>query len=160
MPLRNRPFAIAGGAALLSCIGLGYAWYTLSGIPAEPRGDGFVAGIVAAIGLGIGLTGLFALAEATTLAAVVRFGSPTRLARAFLSAGAVVGSVGTVLPLFIELARLPSSGSPLTTLADRMLPFAFGGWLLLAAIGMLCSILGVVFHLFDRIQENLGSTAA
>lgn len=160
MPLHNRPFAIAGGAALLSCIGLGYAWYTLAGIPAEPRGDGFVAGIVAAIGLGIGLTSLFALAEATTLAAVERFGSPTRRARAFLSAGAVAGSVGTILPLFIELARLPTPSSSLTTLADRMLPFVFGGWLLLAVIGMLCSALGVVFHLFDRIQGNPESTAA
>ena len=156
---RSQSFTVAGLAALLACIGLGYAWYTLAGIPSEPPGDGFVAGLTAALGLAIGLTGLFALAEAVTLATVERFGSPTRRGRLLLTAGALAGGVGTVLPLFVELARGPPMGSPLGMVGLRLLPFAFGGWLLLAALGVLCSVLGVAYHLLGRDRGEAGSTA-
>ena len=134
------------GSVLLALLGIGYAVLILSRIPADPPGDGFVAGLTAAFGLALLLTSLFALGEASVLALVTRLSNPSPLSHRLLLVGAVAGGLSVLPTLIIEIARNLQPGSPLAGAIIRLVAPMFGAWLILAATGLLCSGAGTILQ--------------
>ncbi len=145
----NRTTAVAGGAALGGVAGLGLAAVSLASIPAEPAGDGFVAGLAVAFSIGIGLAGLAALGEAAALTALDRWSSLDGWGRQLLLGGAMLGG-GSVLPLLAVrgLAAVAGRavGSPLYTLYGRLSGPLVSLWFVCTLGGIAVTTAGVLAH--------------
>ena len=143
------------GSALLALLGIAYAILTLSRMPESPPGDGFVAGLTAAFGLALLLTSLLALGEVSMLALVTRLSNPSTLSQRLLLVGAIAGGLSVLPTLIIEIARNLQSGSPLAGALIRLVAPMFGVWLILAAIGLLCSAAGTILHGTTIVRGHL-----
>ncbi|SFL26789.1 hypothetical protein SAMN04487950_3137 [Halogranum rubrum] len=131
MDSRTRSFAIAGFGGLSSVAVLVYSWQTLSSVSEGPRGDGFVAGLVAAFGLALGLSALVVAFDAVVLAASERFARLDGRQRLVLQTGCGFAALGHAA-LAIPWERLG---------LDPVL-YQFGGWLGLVGLGTVLTLLG------------------
>lgn len=131
MDSRHRSYAVAGVAFLSSLAITAYSWQVLSSVSEGPRGDGFVAGLVAAFGLALGLSALVVAFDAVVLAASERFARLDRRRRLFLQTGCGMATLGHVV------LAIPSEwpGSDLVL-------YQFGGWLGLVGFGTALTLLG------------------
>lgn len=131
MTPRTRSYAVAGGGFLSSLAVAVFSWTTLSSVTQGPRGDGFVAGLVAAFGLALGLSSFLVAIDAVVLALDERFARLTTRQRLLLQLGCGAATLGHV-----ALSLLAVSS------ASDFVLVAFGGWLGLVGLGTALTFLG------------------
>jgi threonine/homoserine/homoserine lactone efflux protein len=121
MDPHTRSFAVAGGGLLSS---LAVALY-----------DGFVAGLVAAFGLALGLSAFVVAVDAGVLALSERFARLDSRQRLTLQVGCGSATFGHAV------LAVPSSW----TLAYDLVLYEYGGWLGLVALGTALTLVGGVW---------------
>jgi hypothetical protein len=147
----SRLSVVAGVATLLGLVAVAHGAVILDGIPAEPRGDGFAAGLAAFFGLASAAIGVFAIIESVALAVSVRFDASSRVRRV-LAAGCVVGGVAALLTVPFALASVVGFGSDIGPLLFRIADGVWVLWLPVTLVGVALSGVGLVLWLVELVR--------
>ncbi|WP_224270395.1 hypothetical protein [Haloprofundus salinisoli] len=152
----TRSIGVAAGGILAALATFVYSWSTLSSASTGPRGDGFVAGLLVAFGLALGLAATFVAASALILAVAERFARLEPRQRLILQLGAAANVAGTVL-LFLGsgLGRLPQwfETSVSVSFFDVTL-YLWGAWVALTLVGTAVSVLGGLWTIAGALMQR------
>ncbi|MCU4800577.1 hypothetical protein OB920_09365 [Halobacteria archaeon HArc-gm2] len=145
------PRRVAAGSVLVGGVALVVVVYAI--VTHEPANDGgtSVAGLFFAIGL---LLALPPLAEAGTLAAVLRWGTPAVWPRRLLSLGAVLGALGASVVLLWPLTSLVPAGIRVPEFLDPTPGLVTGVLALTVVGGLAASGVGVVAQLITEVRGS------
>ncbi|WP_226022664.1 hypothetical protein [Halomicrobium salinisoli] len=152
----SRSYQIAAIGALVHLAGLGVVIYVMRSVSLDSPGDSFAAGLFAGFVLVAGLFSLLGLAEAALLAIHEVVVPLATWPRRFLQGGVVFGVLSSLAIAFsMGLTHFTADWANGNPLALRITSVLFGAWILLAAAGVLCSLLGVVANAAVAVHARL-----